>query len=498
MATMEKLEGSKVKLTIEVSADKFEEATQKAYLTHGKRFNVPGFRKGHAPRKMIENAYGPLALFDEAFDIVYPDVYKEAVKEHELEPVARPDISIIEIPADGKPLVFSAEITVRPEVKLGQYKGIEIEKREYNVTDDDVEAAVLREREKVSRMVDVERPVQNGDTVDLDYEGTVSGIKFEGGSAQGASLEIGSGTFIPGFEEQMVGMNAGEERDVTVTFPEQYHAEALAGQEAVFHVKVNSIQVKELPALDDEFAKDVSEYDTLDELRAAKRKELEAQMAKDAKTDKENRVVAQVVDNAEVEVPDVMIERQIDQILDDIRYRLSMQGITLEDYLKYTGANMDDFRRDSRADAARRVKSQLVIDAVTKAEAIKAEAEEIEAKIAEFAAQYGDKGADFAKNLSDDDRMYFADQIVVDKTLAVMVDSAVETAADKVKKAAKKVAKQAEEAADEAKKAAKKAVKKAEDAADEAKKTVKKAAKKAEDAADEVKKAVKKAAKKED
>ena len=237
MATLEKLEGSKVKLTIEVSADKFEEAIQQAYRTSGKKFNVPGFRKGKAPRKMIENTYGPLAFFDDAFDVVYPEVYQAAVKEHELEVIDRPDISIVELPLDGNNLVFTAEVAVRPEVKLGQYKGIEIEKREYNVTDDEVDYAMQREREKLARMVDVERPVQNGDTVNLDYSGSVSGIKFEGGTAEGATLEIGSHTFIDGFEDQMVGMTIGEEKDINVTFPEQYHSEALAGAEATFHVK---------------------------------------------------------------------------------------------------------------------------------------------------------------------------------------------------------------------------------------------------------------------
>ena len=455
MATLEKLENGKVKITIEVPAAKFEEAVEKAYHTNGKKFNVPGFRKGHAPRKMIENAYGPLAFFDDAFDIVYPEVYQAAIKEHDIEVIDRPDISIVDLPLDGKDLVFTAEVAVRPEVKLGQYKGIEIEKREYNVTDDDVAAEIERESEKVARMVDVDRTkgeivtlnintlgvlyiVENGDTVNLDYEGSVSGIKFEGGSAQGQTLEIGSHTFIDGFEEQMIGMNAGEERDIQVKFPEKYHSEALAGADATFHVKVNGIQKKELPELDDEFAKDVSEYDTLDELKAAKREELEKKARRDAETEKENAVVAKAVDNAEVVIPDIMVERQIDAILNDIRYRLSMQGISLEDYMKYTGTDMESFRKESRIDAARRVKSQLVIDAVAKAEDIKATEEEINAKVDEYCAQFGDKAEEFKKGLSEDDKKFFADQIMVDKTLAVMTDTAVE-----VEKAEKKPAKKA-------------------------------------------------------
>ncbi len=452
MATLEKLEGSKVKLTIEVSADKFEEAIQQAYRTNGKKFNVPGFRKGKAPRKMIENTYGPLAFFDDAFDVVYPEVYQAAVKEHELEVIDRPDISIVELPLDGNNLVFTAEVAVRPEVKLGQYKGIEIEKREYNVTDDAVDYAMEQERQKLARLVDVDRPVQNGDTVNLDYSGSVSGIKFDGGTAEGATLEIGSHTFIDGFEEQMIGMAIGEEKDLNVTFPEKYHSDALAGAEAVFHVKVNGIQVKELPELDDEFAKDVSEYDTLAELRAAKREELEKRAAEDAKIAKENAVVAKVVDNAEVQVPDVMIERQIDSILNDIRYRLSMQGVSLEDYMKYSGMTMENFRADSRPDAERRVKSQLVIDAVAKAEGIKAEEAEIDVKLDEYVAQFGEKAEEIKKSFTPDDRLYFADQIMVEKTLAVMVDSAIETAKQEEaeKPAPKKKAAPRKKAADKA------------------------------------------------
>lgn len=464
MATLEKLEGSKVKLTIEVSADKFEEAIQQAYRTSGKKFSVPGFRKGKAPRKMIENTYGPLAFFDDAFDVIYPEVYQAAVKEHELEVIDRPDISIVELPLDGNNLVFTAEVAVRPEVKLGQYKGIEIEKREYNVTDDAVDYAMEQERQKLARLVDVERPVQNGDTVNLDYSGSVSGIKFDGGTAEGATLEIGSHTFIDGFEEQMIGMAIGEEKDINVTFPEKYHSEALAGAEAVFHVKVNGIQVKELPEMDDEFAKDVSEFDTLDELRAAKREELEKRAAEDAKIAKENAVVAKVVDNAEVQVPDVMIERQIDSIINDIRYRLSMQGITLEDYMKYSGITMESFRAESRQDAERRVRSQLVIDAVAKAEAIKAEDAEVDEKINEYVAQFGDKAEDIKKGFNEDDRLFFADQIMVEKTLAVMVDAAVETAAkaeaETEKAAPKKKAAPRKKAADKAETADEEAPKK--------------------------------------
>lgn len=457
MATMEKLGGSKVKLTIEVSAAAFETATQKAYHTAGKKYSVPGFRKGKAPRKVIETMYGPLVFFDDAFDIVYPEAYQAAVKEHGLEPVDRPDVSIESLPEEGKPLVFSLEVAVKPEVELGQYKGIEVEKRAYNVTDEAVSDAVAQLQKGVARMVDVDRAVEEGDTVNLDYSGSVDGVKFEGGTAEGQTLVIGSGSFIPGFEEQMVGMKGGEEKEITVTFPAEYHAKDLAGKQAVFAVKVNTVQKEELPALDDEFAKDVSEYDTLEELREAKRKELLEQAEKDAKVEKENEVVRKAVENAKVEIPDAMVERQIDSFLNDMRYRLSMQGISLEDYLKYTNTELSALREQCRADAATRVKSQLVIEAVSKAENIEATPAEISEKIAAYTARFGDtKAEEFEKNLTEEDRLYFADQVMVDKTLAVMVDSAVEVAPKK--KAPKKKAEAAGEAEPETeKKPAKKA-----------------------------------------
>ncbi len=450
MATMEKLEGSKVKLTIEVSAEQFEAATQKAYQKAGKRFNVPGFRKGKAPRKVIENMYGPLAFFDDAFDIVYPEAYQAAIAEQGVEPVDRPDVSIETLPEGETPLVFSLVVAVKPEVELGAYKGIEVEKRAYNVTDDEVDAAIAQLQEGVARMVDVDRPVENGDTVNLDYSGSVDGVKFDGGTAQGQTLTIGSGQFIPGFEEQMVGMAVGEEKDIEVTFPEEYHAENLAGKKAVFAVKVNGIQVKELPALDDEFAKDVSEYDTLEALRDAKRQELLEQAEKNAKIQKENDVVRKAVENATVEVPDAMVERQIDSFLQDMGYRLQMQGISLEDYLKYTNTEISALRDQYRADAALRVKSQLVLEAISKAEAIEATPEEIGDKVAEYAKQFGNMTVeDFEKNLQADDRQYFADQVVVEKTLTLLVENAKEVAPKKKATRKKKAAAEAEAPAEQ-------------------------------------------------
>ena len=415
-----------MKLTIEIAADEFEKAVQEAYLKTRKKYSVPGFRKGHAPRKVIENAYGWIVFFDDAFDLVYPNAYEAAVQEHGITPVDRPDVSIVSV-EQGAPIVFTAEVAVKPEVTLGAYKGIEVEKQEYNVTDEMVEAEIDKEREKIASTSEItDRPVANGDKINLDYSGSVDDVKFEGGTAEGQELTIGSGTFIPGFEEQLVGMNPGEEKDITVTFPEKYHSEELAGKEAVFHVKVNAILETNLPEADDEFAKDVSEFDTIAELRADKRKKLEEAEALHAKNVRENALITKACENATVEIPEAMIERQIDHMLNDIRYRLSMQGISLEDYCKYTGSSIEAMRKEMRGDAEKRVKSQLVLEAISKAEALEATAEEIEQKLDEYAAQFGDKAESFKKGLTEEDKLYFADQIVLDKTIALLCDNAVE------------------------------------------------------------------------
>ncbi len=467
MATMEKMAGSKVKLTVEIDAEKFEQATQQAYKKTAGKYNVPGFRKGKAPRKVIENMYGPLVFFDDAFDIVYPEVYENALKETGVEPVGRPDVSIVELGsfAEKKPVVFAAEIPVFPEVKLGAYKGIEVEKPEYNVTDEMVDEKIEQEREKVARFVDVERPVEKNDDVNLDYSGSVDGVKFDGGTAEGQSLVIGSGMFIPGFEEQMIGMKPGEEKDITVTFPAEYHAKDLAGKEAVFHVKVNSIRVKELPELDDEFAKDVSSFDTLKELRDDMRAQIEKQFAQQAATQKENEALKKIIEATEMEVPEAMVERQTNYMLQELAYRLSMQGMQLEEYCKYTGMTIDSLRVQMHDDALNRVKGQIVLGEITKAEGVKASEEEIEAKIGEYAEQLKKPVEDVKKDITADDKQYFEEQIVLDKTIAIIMDNVKEV---KAKKKAKKKAdtEAAEEIAPEKKPAKKTAAKKSTKKAD--------------------------------
>ena len=425
MASFEKLEGNKVKLGMTISAEDFDKAVDKAYLKLRKTITVPGFRKGHAPKGVIEKAYGWYVFVDDAFDEAYPAVYEAAVKEHDVKPVDRPDITILSA-EKGEDVAFEAVVTVMPEVSLGQYKGIEVEKQEYNVTDEMVNAEIERERENVARMIDVERPVENGDEVELDYSGTVNGVKFEGGTAEHQTLVIGSGMFIPGFEEQMIGMNVGEEKDLNVKFPDEYHSDELKGKDAVFHVKVHAVRVKELPEADDEFAKDVSEFNTKAELRDHKKEELEKKAMNEAKAKKENDVIEKAVANATVDIPDVMIDRQADRMLNDIRYRLSMQGISLEDYCKYTGTKTEVMKAEMKNEAERRVKTQLVLDAIMKAEGIKAENDEVDKKIDEYCAQFDDKAEEFKAKLNEDDKAYFEDQVLLDKTINMLVDSAIE------------------------------------------------------------------------
>lgn len=423
MATVETLENKKVKLTVEVSKEAFAEALQQAYQKSKGRYNVPGFRKGKAPRKMIETMYGEGVFYEDAFELVYADAYDKAVEEHHIEPVERPDISIEKIGVE-EGVVFTAEVAVRPEVSLGEYKGIEIKNRAYTVEDSELDALLEQEREKVARYVEMERPVENGDRVLLDYSGSVDGVKFEGGTAEDQTLEIGSGTFIPGFEEQLIGMQKDEEKDITVTFPEEYHAEELKGKEAVFAVKIKGIQKKELPELDDEFAKDISEFDTLEEFRADKRKQLEERNTQRAKAEMEDEAIKVAVANASFDVPAAMTERQMDYMLQDIAYRLSMSGLKLEQYCQYMGTDVQTLREGYRQEAEQRVRAQLVLEAVAKAENVEATEEELAHEIEHYAGHAGKEAEEFKATLKDQDMDYFKERIVVQKTIDLLVANA--------------------------------------------------------------------------
>ena len=463
MATIEKLENNRAKLTISVSPEAFGAAVQKAYQKTANRYNVPGFRKGKAPRKVIENMYGESAFYEEAFDLVWGDAYDAALAEHKLTAVDKPSLDITAIGLDG--VVFTAEVQLKPEVTLGAYQKLEVPEPDFAVKDEEVLAEIEKEREKSARFVEVDRAVENGDRVILDYSGSVNGEKFDGGTAEDQLLVIGSGSFIPGFEEQLVGLKAGEEKDISVKFPDEYSA-PLAGKDAVFAIKIKAVQVKELPELDDEFAKDISDFDTLDALKADKKAKMEEKAEQNRKTAIENIALQKAADNAIVDIPDVMIERQINYMLRDIAYQLSRSGLSLEDYVKYTGTDMNGLKESYRAEATARVKMQLVIEAIGEKEGVTCTEEDMKALIAEYAEGSGKSAEEFENTLKDDDREYLSDNVLARKAVKIVTDSAVLVKDDAAKKPAKKAS-------------AKKTEAKAEDAA-EAEKPAKKATKKAE------------------
>ncbi len=422
--TVEKISSNKVKLSFDIDAAKFDEAMGKAYIKVRGQVAIPGFRKGHAPRKMIENMYGEGVFYDEAFELIFDEVYGPAIDENKLEVVDRPQVDIQQI-GTGKNLQFTCEVFVKPDVTLGEYKGVEVKKEHTLVTEDDVNAEIEKERNKQAAEVSVDdRAVAEGDTVNLDYSGSVDGVKFAGGTAEGQTLKIGSHTFIPGFEEQMGGMNIGEEKDLNVTFPTEYHAPDLAGKEAVFHVKVNSITETQLPALDDDFAKDISEFDTLDAYKADVRAKLEAQAAERDNNALTNAVIEKVMANATVEIPDAMVERQIDSMVRNFEARLAQQGLKLADFMKYTGQDEKSFRNQYRDQAEKSVRANLVLEAVENVEKFEAAEEEIDAEIEKFAKQIGQNVEDLKKNLTEGDREYFKADVIRDKAVKFLCDNA--------------------------------------------------------------------------
>ncbi|MBQ2991279.1 MAG: trigger factor [Clostridia bacterium] len=422
--TVEKIASNKVKLSFDIDSARFDEAMGKAYLKVRTQVTIPGFRKGKAPRKMIENMYGEGVFYDDAFELIFDEVYGPAVEENKIDVVDRPEIEIQEIGA-GKNLKFTCEVFVKPDVTLGEYKGVAVKKEATLVTDAEVDAKVEEERNKQATEVAVEdRAVAEGDTVNLDYCGTVDGVAFAGGTAEGQTLKIGSHTFIPGFEEQMVGMSIGEEKDLDVTFPEKYHSDELAGKAAVFHVKVNSITETQLPALDDDFAKDISEFDTLDEYKADVRAKLEAQAAARDNDVFTNNVLAKVMENATVEIPEAMIERQIDSMMRDFEYRLMGNGMKLDDFLKYTGQDMKAFRENYRGQAEKSVKAHLVLEAIEKAEGIDATDEQVDAIIAQFAPQTGKSVEELKATFTEADIEYFKADAIRDNCVKFLCDNA--------------------------------------------------------------------------
>lgn len=434
--TVEKIASNKVKLSFVESAESFDAAMQKAYLKERSKINVPGFRKGKAPRKLIENMYGEAVFYDDAFELVAQPAYEEAIKAENLQVVDRPEVNIEQIAA-GQELKYTLEVFVKPDVTLGDYKGVAVEKATEKITDEAVDARIQRDVERASTTQDVtDRAVENGDIVNLDYAGTVDGVAFEGGTAQGQSLTIGSGMFIPGFEEQMVGMAIGEERDLSVKFPEQYHAEELAGKDAIFHVKVNGIQTKVLPELDDDFAADVSEYDTFDAYKASIAAELEKNAAEHAEAAVEDALVQKVVDAADCDIPNAMIEDEVTTMLREMEMRMMYQGIRFEDFLQYTGQTLEQVREGYTPEATNRVKTQLVLEAIAKAEEIAPTDEDTEETIIDQAKRMNREVEEFKASLSEQQKDYLKETAgiknVIDflKANAVITEKAEEAKAE--------------------------------------------------------------------
>ena len=424
----EKLEKSTVALTVEVSAADFEAAVEKAYRKQRGSIRMPGFRPGKAPRKMIENMYGAAIFYEEAVNIALPDAYAGAVKEADLRVVGYPQVELLDVGKEG--FSFKATVAVYPEVTLGQYKGIEAPRAEINVTDEDVENRLKEMADRNSRMVSVEdRAVQQGDIANIDFEGFLDGVPFDGGKSDNFDLEIGSGSFVPGFEDQVAGMSITEEKDIDITFPEDYHAD-LAGKAVVFHVKVNSIKVKEIPALDDEFAKDVSEFDTLDELKNDVRAKLVSEREDAAKRAFEDIVMTKVAENIEAEIPDAMIEDQAHRFVDNFRMQLQSQGIPYEQYMKMTNMSEDKLLEDAKAPALGQVRMELAINAIVKAENLEATDEEVEAEYAKMASQYGMDVESVKKYMEAD---VVKEQVVRGKAIDLVTASAVAVKPEDVK-----------------------------------------------------------------
>ena len=418
--TYEKISGNKVRLTFSIPAALFAVEMQKAYLKLRGRINVPGFRKGKAPRRMIETLYGEGVFYDDAFEALFPDAYEEAIKEYDLHPVDRPQIDLDEI-GEGKDLKFHLEVFVRPDVTLGEYKGLTVEVDQEKLTDAMIDARISSDQDKASRTIDVDdRPVQDGDTVNLDYAGSVDGVAFAGGTAEHQTLTIGSHTFIPGFEEQMVGMNIGEEKDLQVKFPDEYHAEELKSKDAVFHVKVNGIQVTEKPELDDDFAADISEFSTFAEYKESIVKELTDRINENNAIAAENALVEKAVENAQMDVPEAMIDDQAEYMVREMAMRMSYQGIKMDDYLKYTGQTREGLAAMYKPEAEKRVKTELVIEAIRKAENLEPGEAEIEKAIEEQAKRSGMDVEEFKKNLTDEQKDYLKDNAAIQMVLDLL------------------------------------------------------------------------------
>ena len=441
---VEKLEKNMAKLTVEVPAEEVEKALQAAYMKEKNKISIPGFRKGKVPRAMIEKMYGAAVFYEEAANILIQDNYAAAMEESKEDIVSRPTIDIVQIES-GKPFIFTAEVAVRPEVTLGKYKGVQVTKIDTTVTDEEVEAALEKEQQKNSRTVTVtDRPVANGDTAVIDFEGFVDGVAFEGGKGENHPLEIGSHSFIDTFEDQLVGKNAGDEVDVNVTFPEQYQAAELAGKPALFKVKIHEVKAKELPELNDEFAQDASEFDTLEEYKADLKKHLEEQKENDAKRTKEDEAIQKIIDKSSMDIPEAMLDTQCENMINEFAQRIAQSGLSMEQYMQFSGLTLDKLKEQVRPEAETRIKSSLVLEQIAKDENIEVSEDEINAEIEKMAAQYGMEADKLKEYLGEDEKESIKRDLSVTKAVDLIMENVKERAKAKTKKE-----KEAEEATEE-------------------------------------------------
>ncbi len=423
---VEKMEKNMAKLTIEVSAEELDKAMQNAYLKARGKISIPGFRKGKAPRKMIEQMYGKGIFLEDAANALIPEHYSKALEECDLEIVSQPEIDVTQA-EPGKAFIFTAEVAVKPEVTLGEYKGVEVPKSETEVTDEDIDAEIKKEQEKNSRTVTVEdRGAENGDITTIDFEGFVDGVAFEGGKGTDYPLTLGSGSFIPGFEDQLVGAKAGDHVEVNVTFPEEYQAAELAGKAAVFQCDVKKVETKELPELDDDFAQDVSEFDTLAEYREDVKKNLTEKKEKEARAAKENAAVDKAIENAEMEIPDAMINTQVRQMMNDFASRMQSQGLTMEQYFQFTGMIAEKMQEEMKPQALKRIQTRLVLEKIAETENIEVSEEEVNEEISKMAEMYKMEADKLKELLGDRELEQMKKDMAVQKAVTLVADEAKE------------------------------------------------------------------------
>ena len=431
---VEKLEKNMAKLTIEASAEECEAAVEKAYQKAKKSISLPGFRKGKAPRRMIEKMYGTGVFYEDAANELIPDAYSKALSECEEQIVSQPKIDVVQIES-GKPFIFTAEVALKPEVTLGEYKGVEVEKAPVEVTDAEIDAEVDKQREQNARTIDIDdRAVEKGDMIKLDFDGSVDGVPFDGGKAENYDLTVGSGSFIPGFEDQLIGKNAGDDVDVNVTFPEEYHAEDLAGKEATFKVKIHEIKAKEIPELDDEFVQDVSEFDTVAEYKDSVKAKLEEQKQNEIKRAYQDEAIDKIVDKSTMELPDAMIDTQCENMINQFAQQMAQQGLSMDQYLQFSGLTLDQLKEQVRPDAITRIKSSLVLEQIAKEENIEITDADVDAEIEKMAAMYNMEADKLKEYMGEDEKENMKQDLAVQKAVELITESVKPRAKAKTKK----------------------------------------------------------------